>query len=169
MYTHILLAFDQSDSSQKALDSAVELLHLNNKADLTITHVSTEKHSLDTTIYDKPRDASAIMSPGVDRQNPPYMPPLPQQDNGKSVHQLTDELDDALKSAKDHLDNKNIEAQFYPLTGSPAEAIVDYAENNEVDLIIVGRTEKSTFQKWFLGSVSEKIMQSSPCSVLVIK
>ncbi|WP_167578565.1 universal stress protein [Jeotgalibacillus proteolyticus] len=168
MYKHILLAFDHTKSSEKALEAAVGLLALEKEAELTITHVSTEKNSMNTNIYDRTRSAAPIMTPGLDKQNPPYMPPLPQED--KTVaHHLNDELDEALSSVKHNLDSRGIQANFYPLSGSPAEAICEYATGNNVDLVIVGRTEKNNFQKWFLGSVSEKIMQESPCNVLVVK
>ena len=169
MYKHILVAFDHTESSKKALNSAVEFLSLDSEADLTVTHVSTEKHSKDVTIYSHIREAAPIMTPGVDRQSTPFMPPAPPKDPSNNVHRLPEELDEALLLAKDYVDQKGIDAKFYPLTGTPAEAIVEYASFNNVDLIIVGSTEKNSFQKWFLGSVSEKIIQESPCPVLVIK
>jgi len=110
-----------------------------------------------------------IMTPGIDKQSTPYMVPSPPKDPSNMIHHLTEELDDALLSAKERLDAKGIKASFYPLSGSPAETIVDYASYNDVDLIIVGCTQKNSFQKWFLGSASEKIVQASHCHVLVIK
>ena len=37
------------------------------------------------------------------------------------------------------------------------------------DIIIVGNSGKPVFQKFFVGSVSEKLISESPCSVLVAK
>ncbi|TDL35415.1 universal stress protein [Jeotgalibacillus sp. S-D1] len=169
MYKNILVAFDHTHSSQNALETAVDILSLHPAAELTITHVSTEKHSKDTTIYSNAREAAPIMTPGIDKMSTPYMRPSPPNQTSVTAHRLTEELDDALQMAKKSLDARGIESGFYPLTGSPAETIVEYASYNKVDLIIVGCTEKNSFQKWFLGSVSEKIVQEAPCHVLVVK
>ncbi|KIL46798.1 universal stress protein [Jeotgalibacillus soli] len=170
MYQHILVAFDHTDSSKKALESAVQLLRIDDEAALTITHVSTNKtHLIDIDTYSHSRAVTPIMNQGLDRPSAPYMPPIPPADNGRSNQEYSDRLDNALLMAQEDLDARGIKAEFYPLSGSPAEAIVEYAYGNDVDLIIVGKTEKNTFQKWFLGSVSEKIVQEAHCNVLVIK
>lgn len=59
---------------------------------------------------------------------------------------------------------------FRPLLieGDPAEKIVEIAEEENVDVIIMG-TGKSKIDKHLLGSVSEKVVHSAPCTVLLIR
>ncbi len=52
--------------------------------------------------------------------------------------------------------------------GDPAEEIVKTAEEEGVDLIILG-TGKDIIDKRLLGSVSEKVVHSAPCNVMLIK
>jgi nucleotide-binding universal stress UspA family protein len=52
---------------------------------------------------------------------------------------------------------------------STVPAIVDYAEKNKVDLIIVGTRGRSGFTKLLLGSVASGIVTYASCPVMVVK
>ncbi len=54
------------------------------------------------------------------------------------------------------------------IEGDPAEKIIETAEEENVDVIIMG-TGKSKIDKHLLGSVSEKVVHSAPCTVLLIR
>lgn len=50
----------------------------------------------------------------------------------------------------------------------PAAAIVEYAQSNDVDHIVVGARASSALRR-FLGSVSSRIVAEAPCSVTVVR
>ena len=50
----------------------------------------------------------------------------------------------------------------------PAEAILDYARQNNVDHVVLGARTNSTMRK-LLGSVSGKVAAEAPCSVTVVR
>lgn len=52
--------------------------------------------------------------------------------------------------------------------GDPANEIVEVAEKEKADIIIMG-TGKSKIDKHLLGSVSEKVVHSAPCTILLIR
>ena len=52
---------------------------------------------------------------------------------------------------------------------SVVPAIVDYAEKNDIDLIVVGTRGRSGFTKLLLGSVASGVMAYSSCPVMVVK
>ena len=52
---------------------------------------------------------------------------------------------------------------------SVVPAIVDYAEKNNVDLIVVGTRGRSGFTKLLLGSVASGVVTYASCPVMVIK
>lgn len=54
-------------------------------------------------------------------------------------------------------------------TGHPAETIVQYAEENEVPLIVLGSRGMSTLKALALGSVSYRVASHAHCSVLVVR
>ncbi|MNY69224.1 putative universal stress protein [compost metagenome] len=53
--------------------------------------------------------------------------------------------------------------------GEAASAILDLAEAEKSDLVVVGSHGKSGIQRFLLGSVSEQVVRYAPCSTLVIK
>ncbi len=55
------------------------------------------------------------------------------------------------------------------LEGDPASEIVRYAEEQVVDLIVMGTHGRSGLERLLMGSVAEKVMREAPCSVLVVK
>lgn len=55
------------------------------------------------------------------------------------------------------------------LRGSPAQAIVEEAEQWGADLIVVGSHGYGFWKRMFLGSVSNAIVHHAPCSVLVVR
>jgi nucleotide-binding universal stress UspA family protein len=54
-------------------------------------------------------------------------------------------------------------------SGRPAEGILDYAEQHEIDLIVMTTHGRSGLERWEYGSVSEKVVRGAHCSTLVIR
>jgi nucleotide-binding universal stress UspA family protein len=53
--------------------------------------------------------------------------------------------------------------------GSPVEAIVDYAGEQNIDLIVIATHGRTGLSHVLLGSVAERIVRESPCPVLTIR
>jgi len=53
--------------------------------------------------------------------------------------------------------------------GDAATEILDYVEENEVDLVVAGSRGLSQIRGWLLGSVSRKLVHYAKCSVLIVK
>jgi len=53
--------------------------------------------------------------------------------------------------------------------GDPALELIEGAERNQADLIVVGSHGHSAVERFFMGSVSEKLLHHAPCSVLIVK
>lgn len=54
-------------------------------------------------------------------------------------------------------------------SGDPANVLLQLAEEQRADLITVGSSGMGMIERFLLGSVSEKVLQYAPCSVLVFK
>ncbi|MFA7658703.1 MAG: universal stress protein [Candidatus Gastranaerophilaceae bacterium] len=54
------------------------------------------------------------------------------------------------------------------LTGNPAQKIIEFAEKEKTDLIIMGARTKSDLSKLLLGSVSKRVLENTESDVLVI-
>jgi nucleotide-binding universal stress UspA family protein len=51
----------------------------------------------------------------------------------------------------------------------PADAILDYAESQNVDLICLATHGRSGISRFVFGSVTQKVVQAAPVPVLVIR
>jgi nucleotide-binding universal stress UspA family protein len=52
---------------------------------------------------------------------------------------------------------------------SPALAIVDYARNHDVDLIVMGTHGRGALAHLFMGSVAERVVRLAGCPVLTVR
>ena len=55
------------------------------------------------------------------------------------------------------------------LDGDAATEIVRYAHDAGMDLIVMGTHGRTGLERLLMGSVTEKVMRESPCSVMVVK
>lgn len=63
----------------------------------------------------------------------------------------------------------DIEVETDIAVGHPAEQIIHKAETIKADLVILGRRGTSLFEKWILGSVSERVLRYAHCPVMVVR
>lgn len=59
--------------------------------------------------------------------------------------------------------------KFTVAVGNPSSEIIDYAQNNGIDLIVIPSSGRTGLQRFFLGSVAERVVRFSHCPVLVIR
>ena len=75
----------------------------------------------------------------------------------------------ALQAARSALDAAALPYQFHISIGMPGEAIVQYANEQDVDQIVMGRQGQGGLQALLLGSVVNKVLLLANCPVLLIK
>jgi len=56
----------------------------------------------------------------------------------------------------------------HQISSHAAEAILDFARDENVSMIVMGSHGQSGVRRWPLGSTSEKVLRSSPVPVLVV-
>ena len=75
----------------------------------------------------------------------------------------------ALQTARAALDAAGLPYQYHISVGTPAEAIVQYGNEQGVDQIMMGRQGQGGLQALLLGSVVNKVLHLANCPVLLIK
>ena len=75
----------------------------------------------------------------------------------------------ALQLARAALDAAALPYQYHISVGTPAEAIVQYADEQGVDQVVMGRQGQGGLQSVLLGSVVNKVLHLANCPVLLIK
>ena len=67
------------------------------------------------------------------------------------------------------LGGKAVEVKVEVATGNPAEEILHYAEENAVDIILMGSHGRSGVGRWFLGSVVDKVLRKSKIPIWLVR
>lgn len=75
----------------------------------------------------------------------------------------------ALQSARATLDAAGLPYQYHISVGSPAEAIAQYAREQAVDQIVMGRQGEGGLKSLLLGSVVGKVLHLADCPVLLVR
>lgn len=71
-----------------------------------------------------------------------------------------------LASVAQKLKTEGVNTQSVIVEDRPAEAIMDYAAKNNVDLIIMSTHGRSGVSRWVFGSVADKVIRNSTVPVL---
>ena len=80
-----------------------------------------------------------------------------------------EEVDATLRDAVATARASGVEAETYARQGDPADAILDVAEEQSADLIVVGNKGMTGARRFLLGSVPNRVSHHAPCSVLIIR
>ena len=89
-------------------------------------------------------------------------------DEVKQLNQiLTDRCKKDLKEFED-MNEYGIKISSVIKEGTPAKVILDVASEEDIDLIVIGSSGKSGFDRFILGSVSDKVVNAAKCPVLVV-
>jgi nucleotide-binding universal stress UspA family protein len=80
-----------------------------------------------------------------------------------------EDVDATLRDAADVARAGGVDAATYARQGDPADAILDVAEEQGADLIVVGNKGMTGARRFLLGSVPNRVSHHAPCSVLIIR
>lgn len=163
-FKHILVAYDGSNSSSKALEMTATIAK-DQEAKVTVLFI----HETDSENMVNYARLDSINHFGATTSNP-QLGPEPM--NISTPYQETDEennrVDIVLEDAKSKwaLDTEPI---FDTIIGNPADEITQYVDDYDVDLVVMGHRGLSGIKKLMMGSVSQKVTNQANCSVFVVK
>jgi len=148
----ILVPIDGSDASRAAAETAVELAK-NCGSEITFLTVVEIRHEFVFANYSD----HALMGPDYleIREN------LLRMDTENSTRML----DKVVES----LDCAGLKTGKTVVTGDPYAQIVNTAAEGEYDMIVMGHRGLNPLKRLFIGSVAKKVVDDSPCSVLIVK
>ena len=93
---------------------------------------------------------------------------LPLDDEVYQLNQILKERSEENLKEFDKLNEEDIKITHVVREGSPARVILEVSEDESVDLIVMGSSGKSGFDRFIMGSVADKVVNSAKCAVLVI-
>ena len=93
---------------------------------------------------------------------------LPLDDEVYQLNQILNERSEENLKEFDKLNEDNIKVTHVVREGSPAKVILEVSKEENVDLIVMGSSGKSGFDRFIMGSVADKVVNSAKCAVLVV-
>ena len=152
----ILVAIDGSENSLKAAVYAIDIAKKDNSQliALTVLDLSTPRRV----------SSSFITAPTYGLKE--------LEEKRKEAQQWLDKVEKLAVKENNTANNNNIQFKSEiseDPTSRVGSAIVDYAERENVDLIVVGTRGRTGFKKMLLGSVASDVVTYAHCLVLVVK
>lgn len=156
MYKRILVPFDNSDSSQRALQSALQMVEGIPDSQITVLRV-IEWHDYNAETFKIASRMSGVQGDSLEMS---ALSDVSDEAELQETSRIRDEIDDIVGDAP------NVNAAV--VHGSPHDAIVAYASELDYDCIAMGHRGMGVF-RGMLGSVAYSVLQKTTKPVLVVK
>jgi nucleotide-binding universal stress UspA family protein len=145
MFGSIVVGTDGSDTATQAVRQAVDMAGaLGARLELVSAYAPVSEQRLRGERRDAPEDVQWAINP---RQ------------------EVEASLEDAAEIARE----AGVSVTTHARQGDPADAILDVAEEQNADLVIVGNKGMTGAKRFLLGSVPNKVSHHAPCSVLIVR
>ncbi|MGO9908847.1 MAG: universal stress protein [Solirubrobacteraceae bacterium] len=146
MFTSILVGTDGSETARTALERAIELAAgLRARLGIVSAYEPVSDPRLRGEQVVAPKDAQWAVNPH------------------EEVLALLE------RARADAMNDGVAEVETFARKGDAADAIIDVAEEQRCDLIVVGNKGMTGAKRFLLGSVPNKVSHDAPCSVLIIR
>jgi nucleotide-binding universal stress UspA family protein len=154
-FTKILVAIDGSEQSMKAAEYAIAMAkednNNNNNSQLIALHVlfSQTGYAYSTNLF-------GLVTPSSINK---FL-----EDAKHEAQQWFDKIKEKISENEIQLKTEVVVSPT-----SVVAAIVDYAEHENVDLIVIGSRGRSGFKKLLLGSTASGVVTYATCPVFIVK
>jgi len=85
------------------------------------------------------------------------------------LEQFEEQGEKATESVAERAREAGLDATTEVRDGIPARSLLDYANENDVDLIAMGTHGRTGFQRYFLGSITAKVVRTADMPVLSVR
>ena len=145
MFASIVVGTDGSDTAREAVRQAVELAaRVGARVQIVSAYEPVPGARLREEAHQPPPDLQWMVNP-------------------------REVVDATLRDAADVARAGGVQAATHARQGDPADAILDVAEEQGADLIVVGNKGMTGARRFLLGSVPNRVSHHAPCSVLIIR
>jgi nucleotide-binding universal stress UspA family protein len=145
MFSRIVVGTDGSETAKQAVREATELAKKTGASlDIVSAYDPVPSSRLREERLEAPADIEHTVSPSED-------------------------VDATLAEAAQEVEAAGVPVRTFARQGEPADAILDVAEEEKADLIVVGNKGMTGAKRFLLGSVPNKVSHHAPTSVLIVR
>jgi nucleotide-binding universal stress UspA family protein len=153
-FSRVLVALDGSTSSMHATDYAISIAMKNDSQLIVLYVIDFYKYSHISS--------SIILAPTFGSEK--YL------EEKSEAEKLMNKIKEKFKlKIKGDMKSKELKTEIVEGAKSVEATIMEYAESENIDLIIIGSRGRTSFKKLLLGSVSSSIIKNAHCAVLIIR
>jgi nucleotide-binding universal stress UspA family protein len=180
MYKKVVIPLDGSNLAEQALLYLDEIAKDNPRVMLVsitekVTGNITEKEAFEPFVSEHevimPTPRYAVFQPSivstrvdVDTSYDPGLHKIPM-----TVGKMRETAKKYLSRIAKKLDEKGFDVTTSVLIGNPAKEIINFAEEQKADLIVMASTGKSSLNRWNMGNIADKIIKNTRISVMLVK
>ncbi|WP_096202035.1 universal stress protein [Bacillus sp. FJAT-45350] len=139
MFNKVVIAADGSKHSERAAEKAIFLVKGNDQAVIEVIYVVDGSTSKSDVLHNT------------------------------DSYQIAEQRKEKIKGVLELLHDAQVEYKVTVLHGEPGPAIVEYANTNGVDCVVIGSRGLNKLQEMVLGSVSHKVAKRVQCPVMLVK
>lgn len=150
-FTKILVPIDGSKNSMKAVEYGIDIAQIYG-CDLIVLHVLFSQSGF---AFHTETVTGTITTSSLDDLN-------------NEARQDAERLFNEVKKISERTKIK-VKTEVVVTVISVVEAILSYAEKEDIDLIVVGSKGRSSWKKLILGSIASGISTYAHCPVLIVK
>jgi len=154
MFAKILVPVDGSEYSHDAAEYAIGVAKLTHGKIIVL-------HVVHLPAYAFAYSGSEGVSPMA---IPTPLPPTLTEEEKQAAKKIVDEVKEMGDAAGVTMETKIVER--HP---SVPDAIIQFAKEEGVDLIVMGTKGKTAIRRFLLGSVTESVVHHAHCPVLVVR
>ena len=145
MFDSMVVGTDGSDTAKEAVRQATELAtRLSAKVHVVSAYEPVPEGRLREERQEVPGDLQWMVNPRED-------------------------VSSTLEEAAQAIRERGVAVETHAREGDPADAILDVAEEQGADLIVVGNKGMTGAKRFLLGSVPNKVSHHAPCSVIIVR
>jgi len=145
MFARIVVGTDGSDTAKEAVRQAADLAKkLGAELSIVSAYEPVSSQRLREERLQAPGDVAHTISPKED-------------------------VEATLAQAAKDVEKDGLKVDTVARQGDPADAILDIAEEQKADLIVVGNKGMTGAKRFLLGSVPNKVSHHAPSSVLIVR
>jgi nucleotide-binding universal stress UspA family protein len=141
LFSKLLVPVDGSENSLRALEAAI---FLSKKLDAQITALHVMEKAPTVYIH-------------------------PQKELEELLKNYRKESERIIEKCQQIGKNNRIELNMAVSEGDVASKIIQYVDKGRFDLVVMGHRGSGKFKEMVLGSVSEKVLHRTKCSVLIVR
>jgi nucleotide-binding universal stress UspA family protein len=145
LFNSIVVGTDGSDTATKAVREAIDMAGaIGATLELVSAYAPVSEQRLRAERRDAPSDVQWAINP-------------------------KQEVEGSLSDAAEIARQAGVKVNTYARQGDPADAILDVAEEQKSDLVIIGNKGMTGAKRFLLGSVPDKVSHHATCSVLIVR